>query len=126
MLSMVPDGQIPTTLCRPGNVYLADVHAIKGNSGSPVFMTPRNTLGGMVAFNGVVPYGLLGVISGYEFETENLTLQAPTTILQGSLQANSGISTIVPAYQLKSLLEGEPAEKMRDEAVAAHESSKQQ
>lgn len=119
MLSMLPDGPIPSTLCKPSKVYLADVHAIQGNSGSPVFMTPRYTLGGMVATsNGVVPYGLLGVISGYENENENLTLQATTTF-SGSIQANSGISIIVPAWQLKDLLESAPLQKLRDEAVAS-------
>lgn len=117
MLSMLPDGPIPSTLCKPSDVYLADVHAIQGNSGSPVFMTPRFTLGGMVATsNGVVPYGLLGVISGYESENENLTLQATTTF-SGSVQANSGISIIVPAWQLKALLESAPLQALRDEVV---------
>ncbi|MGA8871834.1 MAG: hypothetical protein WB460_11890 [Candidatus Acidiferrales bacterium] len=120
ILSMLPDGPIPTTLCRPGTVYLADVHAIRGNSGSPVFMTPRSTLGGMVgSSNGVVPYGLLGVISGFENESENFSLQASTTTFQGSVQANSGISVIVPAYQLKNLLESAPLQKLRDQAAAA-------
>lgn len=123
MLAMLPDGPIPSTLCKPSDVYLADVHAIEGNSGSPVFMTPRFTLGGMVAgSNGVVPYGLLGVISGYENENENLTLQATTTF-SGSIQANSGISIIVPAWQLKDLLESPPLQKLRDEAVAGPKQS---
>jgi hypothetical protein len=118
MLSMIPDGPIPTTLCKPGNVYLADVHAIAGNSGSPVFMTPRSSLGGWVEINGAVPYALLGVISGYENESENLTLQASTITLHGAVAANSGIAIIVPAYQLKALLESAPLQKLRDEAVA--------
>ena len=37
---MLPDGPMTTTLCGSGNVYLADVHVIPGNSGSPIFIIP--------------------------------------------------------------------------------------
>jgi hypothetical protein len=120
MLAMRPDGRINTTLCAPGDVYLADVHAIQGNSGSPVFITPRFTLGGMVGNReGVVPYGLLGVISGYMNDNQNFILQAATTTFRGSLQANSDVAIIVPAYQVKALLESAPLKQKRDEYVAA-------
>jgi hypothetical protein len=121
MLSMLPDGPVQTTLCRPGVVYLADVLAIAGNSGSPVFITPGLSLGGRVTTDGRVPYALLGVISGYEWVSQNLTLQASTDILHGSLEENSGISVIVPAYQLRALLESAPLQASREKAlITAH------
>lgn len=120
ILSMIPDAPIVSTLCRPGDVYLADVHAIGGNSGSPVFITPRSSLGGMLSGPSGVPYALLGVVSGYANEMENLTLQIATTF-QGQVQGNSGISTIVPAYQVKALLDSAPLQKMRDDYFAAHQ-----
>lgn len=125
MLSMIPDGPIPGTLCRAATVYLADVHAVGGNSGSPVFITPRFTLGGRVNIKGAVPYDLLGVISGYMCESENLELRASTSTLRGSLKANAGISVIVPATELKNLLESAPLQKMRDQVVATRNSKKE-
>lgn len=120
MLSMIPDGPIKATLCKPSDVYFADVHAVGGNSGSPVFITPRGSLGGMLSTPTGIPYQLLGVISGYAFETSNLTLQVATT-LQGQVQGNSGISTIVPAYEVKALLDSAPLQNLRDGYFAARQ-----
>lgn len=119
MLSMIPDGPIRATLCKPTDVYLADVHAIGGNSGSPVFVATRSSLGGMLSGPNGIPYCLLGVISGYAFETTNLTLEIATT-LQGQVQGNSGISIIVPAYQLKALLDSAPLQESRDHYFSDH------
>lgn len=38
ILAMMPDEMIPTTLGSLGHLYLADLHAFHGNSGSPVFV----------------------------------------------------------------------------------------
>jgi hypothetical protein len=114
VLAMLPDGPMTTTLCGSGNVYLADVHVIPGNSGSPIFIIPRLGLGAGVSFGGVSnTFGLLGVVRGYMYEHEDMTLTATTT-WKGSINANSGISVVVPTQQLKDLLESPELQHQRD------------
>lgn len=115
---MLPDGPMTTTLCGPGDVYLADIHVIPGNSGSPIFVIPALPVGGGVSIGGFQStFGLLGVISGYMIENEDMTLTAATT-LKGSVNGNSGISIVVPAEQLKALLEIPELQRLRDAVVA--------
>ena len=114
VLAMLPDGPMTTTLCGSGNVYLADIHVIPGNSGSPIFIIPALGLGANMAFGGVPStFGLLGIVSGYMYENEDMTLTATTT-WKGSIKANSGISMVVPAEQLKDLLESPELQRLRD------------
>jgi len=114
VLAMMPDGPMPTTTCKSGNVFLVDVHVIRGNSGSPIFIVPALGLQSAASFGGVPSvFGLLGVVSGYMYESEGLTLRASTT-WTGSANANSGISVVVPAQQLKDLLEGPELQAIRD------------
>jgi hypothetical protein len=114
VLAMLPDGPMTTTLCGSGNVYLADVHVIPGNSGSPIFVIPALGLGASVGLGGVPnTFGLLGVVSGYMYENEDMTLTATTT-WKGSVNANSGISVVVPAQQLKDLLESPELQHLRE------------
>ncbi len=104
VLAMIPDGPMMTTMCAPGNVYLADLHIIPGNSGSPIFVIPTLGLGASVGLGGVPnTFGLLGVVSGYMFETASLTLRASTT-WTGTLNSNSGITMMMTAQQLSDLL----------------------
>jgi hypothetical protein len=116
VLAMLPDGPMSTTTCRSGNVYLADIHIIAGNSGSPIFIIPDLGLGTSVSLGGQTTFGLLGVVSGYMYETEDLTLRAATT-WKASVYANSGISVVVPAQQLKELLESSELQRIRDDVV---------
>lgn len=119
VLAMLPDGPMSTTTCKSGNVYLADVHITRGNSGSPIFIVPALGLGAGEALGGVPSvFGLLGVVSGYMQETSDLTLRASTT-WHAALQANSGVSVVVPAEQLKALLESPELQRLRDE-IAGH------
>jgi hypothetical protein len=74
ILAMLPDGPMTTTTGKPGNVYLADVHVIPGNSGSPIFIIPALPMGSGVTLGGAPnTFGLLGVVSGYMYETEDMT-----------------------------------------------------
>lgn len=117
VLAMLPDGPMTTTMCKAGNVYLADVHITPGNSGSPMFIIPKLGLGAGISFGGTPSvFGLLGVVSGYMQETSDLTLRA-STIWSASVQANSGVSIVVPAQQLKDLLESPELRGQRDETV---------
>jgi len=117
VLAMVPDEEITTTLHRPGRLYLADVHVFGGNSGAPLFAKGAfrgRDLGGGKFSTGSFP--LLGVVSGYIYETQDLHLKVATT-LTGRANANSGISTIVPADELKALLDSAELRRLRDEQV---------
>jgi len=104
VLAMMPDEEIKTTLQKPGHLYLADVHAFHGNSGSPLLVNA----GGVRNSGAISPpnYLLLGVISGYYPEGEIFSV--PATVLTGEVHDNSGIATVVPAYELKALLDSTP------------------
>jgi hypothetical protein len=118
VLAMLPDGPMTTTTCGLGDVYLADLHIIPGNSGSPVFIIPTLGLGAGVGLGGVPStFGLLGVISGYMFESANLTLRAATT-WTGTLNSNSGIAMVMTAQQLKDLLNTAELQQIRNGAQA--------
>jgi hypothetical protein len=121
MLAMMPDEEVETTLHKPGHLYLADVHAFHGNSGSPLFVN----LGGMR--NGSLylgsSYHLLGIISGYYLEDADFKLTVATTV-EGTLHANSGIALAVPAYELKALLDSPTLQEARDAVVRAAQAKK--
>jgi hypothetical protein len=110
VLAMMPDGPMTTTVCGQGTVYLADIHIIPGNSGSPLFVMPTFQIGVPMTF------GLLGVVSGYMIEKEDATL-TPTTTWAGSVNANSGIAMVVPAEQLNELLDIPELQLLREQEV---------
>lgn len=116
ILAMLPDEKLDTTLRKPGHLYLADVHVFGGNSGSPLFVN----LGGMRStgsFSGI-KYNFLGVVSGFYHEDSDFKLSISTT-LTGRVAQNSGIAMIVPADELKSLLDSSPLQAVRDAELAA-------
>lgn len=117
-LAMVPDDTMTVPIGGTAKVYLADLHIIPGNSGSPLFLAPVSTLGGFVTDGkGGSPYGLLGIVSGYMWEDDKLTLHAATDY-EGTIHANSGIAMIVPVDQLQALLNSPELQSERDLAFA--------
>lgn len=117
-LAMVPDDSLEVPIGGKAKVYLADLHIIPGNSGSPLFLAPAATLGGLVTDGqGGLPYGLLGVVSGFMWEDNKLTLHAATD-LEGTVHANSGIALVVPVGQLKALLDSSELQHERDIALS--------
>jgi hypothetical protein len=111
-LAMVPIGPMETTLHKPGKVYLAEAHAFAGNSGSPVFIDTNkfaNILG--------ASYTLLGVISGEVLETSDLTLHVTTTY-SATMGANSDVSMVVPASEIKNILDSPSLQAERDAYIA--------
>jgi hypothetical protein len=114
-IAMIPSEPIMTTMKRPGNLYLADIHVFGGNSGSPMFVNLGGVRNGglMMGSN----YKLLGVVSGYEFEDTDFNLQAATTY-SGTLGANSGVTSIVPAAELDKLINSPKLQSMRDAVIA--------
>src|SRR6266480_1802927 len=111
VLAMIPDEKLETTLKKPGRLYLADVHVFGGNSGSPLFVI----LGGLRNGNMTIGthYMLLGIVSGFYHEDSNLKLTVATT-LTGTLEQNSGIAMVVPADELKALLDTPALQAVRD------------
>jgi hypothetical protein len=94
-LAMVPNEAMETTLHKLGRVYLAEVHAFGGNSGSPVFVDTAK-------FTGPIGYAykLLGVISGEILESSDFIMHV-TTSYKANLAVNSDISVVVPAARLR-------------------------
>jgi Trypsin-like peptidase domain len=120
VLAMMPDEEVDTTLRKPGHIYFADAHAFHGNSGSPMFVNTGGIRGNMI---GVGSYFLLGIVSGYFAEGVNFSLPA-ATVLTGEVHDNSGITTVVPAYQLRDLLESSELKAERDGMVAVEKNQK--
>jgi Trypsin-like peptidase domain len=113
ILAMLPDEDLTTTTGKPGKVYLADVHIFGGNSGSPVLVNLGGIRRGMI---GGDSYRMVGVVSGMYYEDTDFNLQIVTT-LTGTSHGNSGIAMIVPARQLKALLDDPRVQARRDAEV---------
>jgi hypothetical protein len=114
ILAMIPDEKLETTLKKPGRLYLADVHVFGGNSGSPLMVNLGGFRNGGVSGS---QYKLLGIISGYYHEDSDLKLTVATT-LHGKLEQNSGIAMVVPADELKALLDSPALQAARDGEIA--------
>jgi hypothetical protein len=111
ILAMIPYENLATTLGKSGRVYLADVRAFHGNSGSPLLVNVAGVRNGSVTAG--YDYRLLGVISGFYHEDADLKLTIATTFV-GKLEENSGIAMVVPADDLKALLESPDLRLERD------------
>ena len=111
----IPDEPLRNTLHKPENLYLADVHATNGNSGSPVFVDFSGFRNGAVIAGS--QYKLLGIISGNYFENSELTSTIATT-RQATAEPDSGVAMIVPVDALKDLLDSPPLQSLRDAEVA--------
>ena len=116
IVAMMPNESFPTTTGRLGKVFLGDIHTFLGNSGSPVFVDLAGVRNGGIIVG--EDYKLFGVISGYFYEDEELSLQVTTT-MHGRGKANSGVALIVPASAVKNLLEDPHLQADRDSNVAA-------
>jgi hypothetical protein len=114
VVAMMPDEDLVTTTGKMGRVYLGEVHAFHGNSGSPVFVDLGGLRGGSMRVG--VDYKLLGIVSGGYGEGEQNALVLETPL--ASKPGNSGIAVIVPASELKALLD-EPTAAVRREAEIA-------
>ncbi|SRR5258708_2730992 len=113
ILAMLPDEDLTTTTGKPGKVYLADVHIFHGNSGSPVLVNLGGVRGGTLSGDS---YHVAGIVSGMYYEDTDFNLQIVTTIT-GTSHGNSGIAMIVPARQLKALLDDPRIQAQRDAEV---------
>jgi hypothetical protein len=116
ILAMIPAEPITTTLRKQGHLYLADVHAFQGNSGSPAFVSVAGVRHGSVLVG--EEFLLIGIISGYFPESAGSTAPVAPSILTGEVHDNSGIATVVPAGELMKLLMRPDLQALRDEEVA--------
>jgi hypothetical protein len=120
ILAMMPREEMQTTLHKTGLLYLADLHVFSGNSGSPLFVNVTGARNGTMILGGF-PYMLIGVVSGYYYENSDLTLTVTTNTITGKLGANSGIALVVPADQVKALLDSSEFQSERDSEIAAEQ-----
>jgi len=111
-LAMVPNESLETSLHKPGRVYLVDAHAFNGNSGSPVFVD-------IAKFNNPFGYSyrLLGVVSGEVLESSDFVMRV-TTSFKAKVAANSDVSMVVPATEIRSILYDPALQAGRDAAFA--------
>ncbi len=116
VIAMIPDENLDTTLHKPGRLFLADLHAFHGNSGSPVFVNV-----GSSSHHGQFMIGekylLFGLISGYYPESVGFSVPA-AAVLTGEVHDNSGIATIVPADEISKLLNSPEIQAERDRQVS--------
>jgi hypothetical protein len=120
-IAMMPKEPVPTTLRKIGDLYLVDCHVFGGNSGSPMFINLAGQRQGSMIVG--VNYRLLGVVSGYMKETSDFSLQTVASYA-GTMDANSGIATVVPAQKLIDLLNSPVLIQLRDKAVVAASQTK--
>jgi hypothetical protein len=116
IIAMMPDEDVPFVALKE-RVYLADMHAFGGNSGSPAFINLGGRHGSVEIGND--DYRMLGVVNGEVTEDENFNLELTATV-KGKAGANSGVSSIVPADMVRALLEDPRLQKLRDDEVRAH------
>jgi hypothetical protein len=114
VIAMMPDEPLNATLGKPGQIYLADLHAFHGNSGSPVFVNVGGSHHGAFAVGD--NYLLLGILCGFYPESVGFSVPA-ATVLTGEVRDNSGIAAIVPADELKKLLNSADVQADRDRQV---------
>jgi hypothetical protein len=114
VIAMLPEEKLDTTLHKKGHLYLADLHAFHGNSGSPVFANLGGVHRGALYLGD--NYVLLGIISGYYPESAGFSVPA-ATVLTGEVRDNSGIATIVPGEELVKLLNSKELQANRDNLV---------
>jgi hypothetical protein len=114
IIAMMPDEDLVTTMNKKGKVYLGDVHAFHGNSGSPVFVDVNGTRGGMTMAG--QDFRMLGVISGFYGEDDKFNLTVQTNV-SGNAGSNSSIAVIVPAMLVKDLLNDPRVVAEREAAV---------
>jgi len=119
-LAMIPEESLRMTLGnKPGHVYLAEVHAFGGNSGSPMFVDSTK-------FAAMIMVGtnlkLLGVISQEVFENSDLTLTVATS-MSGNITGNSGVSVVVPVSELAKLLDDPSLKAARDHQIELQQGS---
>jgi len=121
-IALLPEERIPFDRRFPDttvDVYLAEITSFGGNSRSPVFLR----IGGLregpsgPQVSGY-KYYLLGVMKGFFPEASEFAIEVETR--QGMVAQNSGIAAVVPAHYILRILQGAPAQALRDTLVESN------
>lgn len=115
IVAMMPDEPVITTLKKPGLGYLADAHVFGGNSGSPMFINLGGIRNGSLSLG--MGYKILGVVSGMEPEDNGEVLR-PVVNYSNEVKGNSGVSFVVPAFQVLEILNNPTLASARDAEIA--------
>ena len=111
-LALMTDEQIDTPTGRQ-NAFIAELASWPGNSGSPVFLSLAGMRQGSLQLGTKLRF--LGILSGsFLNRVKGTTLEA--TVIGGN-ELNTGISFIVPAARVKSVLDAAPAQANRDAQI---------
>lgn len=114
-IAMFPREKVQTTLKVPGDIFLVDCHVFGGNSGSPMFVNLRGDKVDGINFG--YDYKILGVVSGEVFETASMELHTVASY-GGTVVANSGVATVVPAQKILDILDLPELKALREAVVA--------
>ena len=116
-LALMTDENIQTP-SGPQRAFIAELQSWPGNSGSPVFLNLGGFRhGGMIL--GSENLRFLGIVLGDFINKIPASIVGGQTIFLGADDAsNVGISYIVPAMSLKSVLDSADAQKRRDGEIA--------
>jgi len=109
-LALMTDEEIDTPTGRQ-HAFIAELTSWPGNSGSPVFLN----LAGLREGSLIAGWNLhlLGVLSG-SFLNKVRGSTVDTATIVGGNELNTGISFIIPAAQIRKILDSQPAQQLRD------------
>jgi hypothetical protein len=109
-LALMTDEEIDTPTGRQ-HAYIAELTSWPGNSGSPVFLNLAGLReGGLYAGMNL---HLLGILSGsFLNKVKGSTVDTATVV--GGDELNAGISFIIPATQVRKMLDSQQAQHQRD------------
>lgn len=120
-LALMTDEEIDTPTGRQ-YAFIAELASWPGNSGSPVFLN----LGGLRegTLTAGVELHLLGILSGsFLNRVKGSTVDTATVV--GGNDLNTGISFVIPAAQIKKILDSPSAQRDRDRQISALPRTKQ-
>lgn len=109
-LALMTDEEIDTPTGRQHS-FIAELTSWPGNSGSPVFLNLAGMREGSLIMG--LNLHLLGILSG-SFLNKVKGSTVDTATIVGGNELNTGISFIIPAAQIRKILDSQPAQQNRD------------
>jgi Trypsin-like peptidase domain len=107
----------------PVRAYLAEATAWGGQSGSPAFVYfAPDRVPGSIQIGGPTGGGfaLLGLVHGHYFYEQKINVTSGDISGQGKIDFNLGISVVIPAQDILTVLNSEVLMEQRSEAAAAY------
>lgn len=115
-LALLTDETIQTGPNTRQHVYLAELASWPGSSGAPVFLDLGGVRSGRLGFGS--EYHLLGLMLGYFSNTRQADVVESRTVTAVD-PSNIGISFVLPAATIRKVLDSDPLQRRRDEAIKA-------